>query len=222
MGWFNIYAAVYNEEFGSIFDISQKYGRQLLWILAAIVLIVVIFLIDNKIYVYFSYPIYIAVMLLLISVLLFGVEISGSRSWFQIGEFKIQPAEFSKFATILAIANFLSEPGRRLMKLPNFLVVLTLIAIPTILILLQNDTGSALVFTSLVFMLYREGLPGWILLIAFFAIVLFIIALTKPFYWVVGLVIIACWIYAYLKYNAKRDLIYFGIFMLMIIGAAIA
>ena len=135
-GWFNIYAAVYNEEFGSIFDISQKYGRQLLWILAAIVLIVVILLIDNKIYVYFSYPIYAAVMLLLISVLL-GVEISGSRSWFAIGEFKIQPAEFSKFATILAIANFLSEPGRRLMKLPNFLIVLTIIAVPTILILLK-------------------------------------------------------------------------------------
>ncbi len=222
MGWFNIYAAVYNEEFGSIFDISQKYGRQLLWILAAIVLIVVILLIDNKIYVYFSYPIYAAVMLLLISVLLFGVEISGSRSWFAIGEFRIQPAEFSKFATILAIANFLSEPGRRLMKLPNFLIVLTIIAVPTILILLQNDTGSALVFTSLVFMLYREGLPGWILLIAFFAIVLFIIALTKPFYWVVSLVLIACWIYAYLKYSIKRDLVYLGIFMLMVIGAAIA
>ncbi len=222
MGWFNIYAAVYNEEFGNIFDVSQKYGRQLLWILAAIVIIIAILLIDSKVYVFFSYPIYITVILLLISVLLFGVEVNGSRSWFEFGGIKIQPAEFSKFATILVIANYLNDPGRKLMKPLSLIVVLGIIAIPALLILLQNDTGSTLVFVSLVFMLYREGLPGWILLIAFFSVLIFIIALTKPFFWVVGIVIAACWGYAYFKHSFKKDIVYFGLASIFVIGATIA
>jgi rod shape determining protein RodA len=221
MGWFNIYAAVFNEEHQSIFDISQKYGRQMLWIAASIIIIVAILLIDNKIYVFFAYPIYVSVFLLLVAVLLFGVEVNASKSWFEVGGLRIQPAEFSKFATILAIANYLSDPNRKLMNFQSLMVIGGLIAIPAGMILLQNDTGSTLVFAALVFMLYREGLPGWILLVAFFSIVLFIVALTKPFYWVVGLVMLGCIGYAYLRHTFKKDIILYGIFSVVVLSIII-
>ncbi len=221
MGWFNIYAAVFNEEFQSIFDISQKYGRQMLWIIASVAIIIAILLIDTKIYVFFSYPIYISVFLLLVAVLLFGVEVNASKSWFEIGDLRIQPAEFSKFATILAIANYLSDPNRKLMNFRSLFVVGTLIAIPAGMILLQNDTGSTLVFAALVFMLYREGLPGWILLVAFFSVALFIIALTKPFYWVVAIVMFGSLAYGYLSHIHKRDIVYFGIFSFVLLAIAL-
>lgn len=109
LGWLNIYAAVYNDEHKSIFDFSQKYGKQLIWIFTSVVLAIIILAIDGKFFSAFSYPIYIISLLVLISVMFAGVEINASRSWFQIGEFRIQPAEFAKFATALAIAKYLSD-----------------------------------------------------------------------------------------------------------------
>ncbi|MDD2563739.1 MAG: rod shape-determining protein RodA [Salinivirgaceae bacterium] len=221
MGWFNIYAAVYNEEYQSIFDISQKYGRQMLWIIAAIVLIIAILLIDGKIYVFFAYPIYITTILMLIAVLLFGVEINASKSWFEIGGLRIQPAEFAKISTILAIANFLSDSNRRLMNFRSLLVVGAFIALPAGLILLQNDTGTMLVFTALVFMLHREGLPGWIIVIAFFSVFLFIVALTNPFWIVIVIVMVTCYIYILLRHPNKIEILIYGGATAILIPAAL-
>lgn len=176
-GWLNIYAAVYNEEFQSIFDTSQRYGKQLLWIGTATLLASVILFIDERFFATFGYLIYGIIILLLITVILIGAETKGATSWFAIGGFKIQPSEFSKFATNLALAKYLSTINIRLDRLKTKLIAAAIIALPALLILLQNDTGSALVYGAFIFVLYREGLSGNFLLIGFFAAVLFVITL---------------------------------------------
>jgi len=177
MGWLNIYSAVYNDQHTSIFDITQRYGKQLMWIGASVVLITIILLIDSSFFPMFSYPIYIFTVLLLIAVLLFGKEVNGARSWFQIGGFRLQPAEFTKFATNLAFAQFLSSYNFKLLKIKNLIIVGFILFFPALLILLQNDTGSALVYFSFVLVLYREGLPGSILLVGLLLAVVFIVTL---------------------------------------------
>ncbi|MBL0341576.1 MAG: rod shape-determining protein RodA [Bacteroidetes bacterium] len=177
IGWINIYAAVYNEEHKSILDISQNYGRQLIWIVTSLVLVVFLLVIDGKFYEAFSYIIYGAVLMVLIAVLLFGREVAGSKSWFEVGAFRIQPAEFAKFATGLALAKYLSIVNINMRDLKTKILAGVIILIPFGLILLQNDTGSALVFTSFIFVLYREGLSQNFLIIGFFAVLLFVLTL---------------------------------------------
>lgn len=177
IGWINIYASVYNEEHHHIFDISQRYGKQLIWVLFALVIGTVILMIDSKFFSTFAYLIYGISIIALIAVLLFGAQIAGSRSWFQIGSFAIQPSEFAKFATCLVLAKYLTTLNVSLKKLNCILVSLTLIGMPAFFILLQHDTGSALVYTALILVLYREGLSGIILVIGLFALVLFILTL---------------------------------------------
>jgi len=177
MGWLNIYSAVYNDQHTSIFDISQRYGKQLMWIGASVILISLILLIDSSFFPMFSYPIYVFTILLLIAVLLFGKEVNGARSWFQLGGFRLQPAEFTKFATNLAFAHFLSSYNFKLLKIKNLIIVGFILFFPALLILLQNDTGSALVYFAFILVLYREGLPGSILLVGLLLAVIFIVTL---------------------------------------------
>lgn len=177
IGWISIYAAVYNEDHHSIFDISQRYGMQLLWIAAAFVIAFIILLIDAQFYTAFAYPIFIGLLLTLVGVLLFGAEVKGSKSWFKIGSFALQPSEFGKFATALALAKYLSTMNIKMQDLKTKLIASVIIGIPAILILLQNDTGSTLVYASFVFVLYREGLSGNVLLIALYTAFLFVISL---------------------------------------------
>jgi len=177
MGWISIYAAVYNSEHGSIFDISQSYGRQMLWIGTSMVLALLVILTDAKFFNAFAYPIYVGTLLLLIIVLLFGKEIAGSKSWFQIGSFALQPAEFAKFATNLALAHYLSALDFDSRKRKSQIISVLILILPALLILLQNDTGSAIVYASLVLVLYRQGMPGSILLLGLAVVLLVIMAL---------------------------------------------
>jgi rod shape determining protein RodA len=177
IGWVNIYAAVYNEDHKSILDISQNYGRQMIWISTSLVLAIFILVIDGKFFEAFAYPIYGFVLLILVAVLLFGREVAGSKSWFEIGAFRLQPAEFAKFATNMALAKYLSTVNINMKDFRTKLVAGTFIIIPIAMILLQNDTGSALVFCSFIFVLYREGLSQNVLIIGFFAVLLFVLAL---------------------------------------------
>ncbi|MBK9045993.1 MAG: rod shape-determining protein RodA [Bacteroidia bacterium] len=177
IGWVNIYAAVYNEDHKSILDISQNYGRQMIWIATSLVLAIFILVIDGKFFEAFAYPIYGFVLLILVAVLLFGREVAGSKSWFEIGAFRLQPAEFAKFATNMALAKYLSTVNINMKDFRTKLVAGTFIIIPIAMILLQNDTGSALVFCSFIFVLYREGLSQNVLIIGFFAVLLFVLAL---------------------------------------------
>jgi rod shape determining protein RodA len=177
IGWISVYAAVYQEDHQSIFDISQSYGKQLLWIVSALVIALIILIIDAKFFSTFAYLIYLIILLLLVAVLAMGTEISGSKSWFQIGGFSIQPAEFAKFATCLALAKYLSKMDLDIRKFSTWLISALIIILPSVLVILQYDTGSALVFITLVFVLFREGLSPVILIGGLAAIVLFILAL---------------------------------------------
>lgn len=177
-GWCNIYAAVYNDEHQSILDFSQRYGKQALFIGGAILLALIILVIDGKFWAAFSYPIYLFFILLLIGVLFLGSDIKGSHSWIKLGDtFAIQPAEFAKFATNMALAKFLSTLGIRMQDTKTKITAGFLIILPVLIILAQNETGSALVYAAFILVMYREGLSGNILLLGLLAAVLFIMAL---------------------------------------------
>ena len=177
LGWINIYASVYNEYHQSIFDISQRYGKQLIWIAAALTMAILILLFETNIYVFFSYFIYLTVILSLILVLLFGREINGSKSWFIIGDYGFQPSEFAKFATALALARFMSFIGFKMNSFLSMFGIAGILLVPVFFILLQNDTGSALVFLSFFLVFYREGMSGYVMLIITLTIFLFFTSL---------------------------------------------
>lgn len=177
IGWLNIYAAIFNEEHRSIFDMSQRYGKQLLWIAAAIVLAITILLIDFRFYSSFGYAIYLLTIITLLAVLVFGTEVKGSKSWFAIGDLAIQPSEFAKFATGLALAKFLSTLNIKIQDIKTKITAALIILLPAALILLQPDTGSTLVYLAFLVVLYREGLSGRYFTIGFGLAVLFILTL---------------------------------------------
>lgn len=177
LGWINIYASVFSQEHQSIFDTSQRYGKQLIWIGAALLIAFVILIVESNFYVFFSYIIYGVVISLLLLVLLVGKEVNGARSWFMIGSFGFQPSEFAKFATALALARFMSSHGFKLQKPKSLLIISAIVFLPALFILLQNDTGSALVYFAFVLVLYREGLSGVVLFFGTLVAVLFVFAL---------------------------------------------
>ncbi len=178
IGWLNIYAAVYSEEHSSIFDFSQRYGMQFVWIVTSMIIAAaILFVLNPKIYSVLSPPIYIFVLLLLFAVIFVGKEVNGSKSWFVIGPVGFQPAEISKISTSLFLSYIMSQYGFRLSKLRDAVTVALILLVPMLLIVLEKETGSALVYTGFIFMLYREGLNGWILAFGFLSIFLFIIAL---------------------------------------------
>jgi rod shape determining protein RodA len=203
-GWINIYAAVYNDDHRSILDLSQRYGKQLLWIIISIALILVIFLFDSRIFEYISYPVYLFAVILLFGVLVFGAVIHNSQSWFEIGTLRIQPAEFAKLATSLVLARVMSVYDFKIDRLSDILKVLGLIGLPFILILLQNDLGSAIVYCVFIIVLYREGLSPWYFLIILLFVILFILALmTKLLFVFICLPIIAIILFHLIYRNAK-------------------
>lgn len=220
MGWGNIYAAVYNEEHQNIFDYSQKYGKQLMWIAGAVLLAFIILITDADFYTVFSFPIYLVILGALVLVLFVGVEISGSKSWFRFGDFGLQPAEFGKFATNLALAKYLSRMDIKMDNLTTKFVSGMLILLPLGLILLENETGVAIVYTSFIFVLYREGLSGNILLYGFFAGILFFLSLlVNPVTLMVILLIIGGLALG-LGFFFVRRWIRAGIFVLLGVGLA--
>ena len=192
IGWFSIFSAKYDELHPSIFDLSQVYGKQLIWIGAALLVGFVILLIDAKFFNAFSLWIYIIVLVSLFMVLVYGKATKGATSWIDLGGgVKFQPSEFAKMATALALAGYLGRLDTDLQKRKNQIVAITLILIPMALVLLQNDTGSAIVFVSFILVLYREGLPGagWVMVAGVTAILLFVFTLVwsqKTMYIILG------------------------------------
>ncbi|MGB5989709.1 MAG: rod shape-determining protein RodA [Marinifilaceae bacterium] len=208
MGWINIYAAVYNEEYNSIFDTTQKYGKQLLWIGASSILAVTILIIDSKFFSIFANFIYVAMIILLISVLFFGREVNGARSWFELGSIRFQPAEFAKFATCLVLAKYMSKFNFKIMKLKSFITLAIITFTPAVLIILQNDTGSALVYSSFILVFYREGLPGIFIFLCFVCAALFILSLmTNPFISIIVIICGALLAYKLYSRNNKEPLV---------------
>ena len=175
-GWLNIYASMYNDDITtSVFDLSTKYGKQLLFIGISLFIAFVILIIDWRFFDTFSFFLYGITIISLIAVLFFAKETGGANSWFKIGNFKIQPSEFAKFTTSLALAKMFSLNKQNLYSFRSMIKNYTIILIPFFLIILQNDMGTALVFTSFILVFYREGLSGNVLivLLVLFALVLF-------------------------------------------------
>ncbi len=208
LGWINIYAAVFDEQHESILDLSQRYGKQLIWIIAAIVLAIAIFLIDSKFYSFFAYVIYAAAILLLLGVLVLGDEIHGARSWFRIGSFHFQPAEFAKIATSLALAKYLSAFNVRIESFRSTVHILAIILLPALLIAVQPDMGSALVFFTFVLVAYREGFPDVFLILGVAMALLFFLTLLLDkfiiFLIILGVALLLYWI---LSRNLKNAII---------------
>ena len=177
MGWLNIYATLYNEDHTNIFDFTQSYGKQLMWIGLSIVVGLVILLVDSRLYETFAYFFYAIGMFLLVAVLVAGSEIKGARSWFAIGGISFQPSETAKYVTALAVAYYLSRPGIKIGNFKPKLIMLLVIALPGLLIAIQPDPGSTLVYLAFIFVLYREGMSGNIMIIGLIIVMLFIVTL---------------------------------------------
>jgi len=208
-GWLNIYAAVYDgENIQNIFDLSLNSGRQLIWIGSSVLIIIAILTIDFRFYESFAYVIYGLVIGLLLLVLVAGREVAGSTSWFEIGGIRLQPSEFAKFATALAVAKFMGGSMYKIARKKDFIITIVLILFPPGLIMLQGDTGTALVFGAFVIVLYREGLNPWLIVLGLFAILIFILTLfVDKMYLMGGIAILALIIIAIGSKKPKRILL---------------
>jgi len=211
IGWINIYSTTLTDENSSILNLTQPYGKQLLFIGLSIFLIILILSIEAKFYERFSSIIYLVSLASLLGLFLFGKNINGATSWYAIGSITIQPSEFAKAATALALAKYLSDIQTSINNLKDQLRALLIIIGPALLIIPQPDPGSALVYASLFFVLYREGLSPIYLFIGFITILVFVATLILGFKIVIISTIIITLISFIIKKrsNKRTSLLYF-------------
>ncbi len=221
-GWMNIYATVYNEKHHLFFDFSQRYGKQMIWIGVSIFLAIFIIGIDSRFFPIFAYYIYGLTLFLLFLVFIFARDVNGARAWFEWNGIKFQPSEFTKLATTLAIAKYLNNFAFSQKSFRDWVIIGGIILLPALLIVLQHDTGTAIVFVSLIFALYREGLSGNILLLILYLIILFIFSLLyDAFYISFILPIFFFALYSLYFRNVKKSffaIIIFAIFFGILFG----
>lgn len=206
IGWISIYSAAPVEVHGSIFDIDQVYGKQFLWIILAIALVVVILAIEVKFFERFAGLIYVISLLSLAGLFVFGKEISGAQSWYGLGSMSLQPSEFAKFATALALAKYLSQLDVSIKDVKHFLIASVIIALPALLIVPQPDPGSALVYAAFFFALHREGLSVWFLMLGLIGLTVFLGTLLLGPWWITAVSIIIVLIFFSLsrkRYNKR-------------------
>ena len=211
IGWMAIFANT-RIDGKPFFDITQNYVRQFIWIGTSFALAFMLLLTDAKFFTTFAYIIYGAVMLLLVGVLFIGSVVNGSKSWYEIGSFQLQPAELGKFAAALAVAKYLSALNLDTRTRRNQLIAAALAFFPAALILLQGDTGSALVFCAFFFVLFRFGMPGWILIAGVSVLVLFIFALLIDKFLLIGILFVLAAIVFALLFRRMRNIIQLIIF----------
>jgi len=180
IGWLNIYSSSYSDEHKSIFDFTQLYGKQLIWISAAYIIGILLIIIESRAYHAFAYIIYAIAIVSLILVFIFAPEVKGARAWIEIYGYKLQPGEFSKIAVNLALARFLSTYDMKISKTQNIFLAAILLLVPITLIIMQKDTGSAITYIVFIIVLFREGLFWWIPAIGLYAIMMFVMALLYP------------------------------------------
>ncbi len=201
IGWMTIYSASLPENETSIFDLSQIYGKQVLFILGSIPLIIVVLTVDAKIYEKYALIFYVLGIVLLAGLFVAGKTIKGQTNWYSFGGFSMQPSEFAKIATSLVLSKFLSDVQINLKNTNHQLLAFAIMAFPVLLIMMQPDAGSAMIFASFALVLYREGLPGWYLATGGLAILFFFLALLiKP--WI--LVLLAAIILAAQFFVSRR------------------
>ena len=189
-GLANIYASIHSAEPSSVFDLSTRSGMQCLWIASSLGLAaLILFAFPARMWESAAIPLYIMVGFLLFAVIFMGVEVKGSRSWFSFGAIRFQPAEISKITTSLLLAFVMSRPGFRFSRMKDFIKVGLVVGIPMLIILGESETGSALVYVGFLFVMYREGLTGWILAFLGLAILLFVLTLAASPYVAVGVLV---------------------------------
>jgi rod shape determining protein RodA len=193
IGWFNIHSAIFDEDHPSIVDLSTNYGKQFLYIVSAVVLATIILLMESRFFSALAPAVYVITMILLVLVLVIGRNVGGNQAWISLGGgFRLQPSEFAKFATCLMLARYLSGTNIKVTDTKSFLVAAAIIGFPMVLIILQPDAGSTLVFFSLIFVLYREGISPLFLIVTALVITLFILTLLlDQTYLLIGLVAMA-------------------------------
>lgn len=183
IGWVNIYASIHSDGPTSIFDYNFRCGKQFVWILTALGLAaVILFAINAQFWESASLPLYLGVMCLLVAVIFLGVEVKGSRSWFEFGPIRFQPAEVSKITTSLLLATLMSQSNFRITRFKDVMLTALILGIPMIVILAESETGSALVYVGFIFVMYREGFSGWWIFCIGVAALLFILTLTASPY----------------------------------------
>lgn len=221
IGWVTIYSTCYTPEGpNAVFDFSQPYGKQMIWIGTSLLLGIVVLLTDSKIIQHYAYIFYAVCLVLMILVLFIGAEISGAKAWIKIGTFSIQPTEFMKVATTLALAKFFNEGKTSGEKRYGWLFAGGIILVPVLVIMLQHDAGSALVFASFIILFYREGLSGEILLIAFISAFIAIFTLIFNETYTIALLTVVFIVFMFKdrtqKKNMRRDIIVFAISILFV------
>ncbi len=215
-GWLNIYAATYNESHAAVFDLATFHGKQLMWIAAAVLTATIVMLTEPRVFSNGAYIIYGIVIILLVVTLFIAVSSHGGKSWIDLGFFRLQPSEFAKFATALALAKYMSTLGVDWHQAKTKLAAIVIVAIPAALVFLQHDTGSALVFIAFVFPLYREGLSGAILVIGVTAIALFVLALLMNKYILIGALVLLALGYLFLWLNKRSQRDYVNVVAVLI------
>jgi len=220
IGWLNIYSASWSDTASQFMDFDQIYFKQLVWIVLSIVIIIIVLSIEAKFYERFSSIIYLLVLLSLVGLFIFGKNVNGATSWYDIGGFSIQPSEFAKAATALALAKYVSDLHTNMKEFKHQINAFLIMLIPAILIIPQPDPGSALIYIALIFPLYREGLHFIYLLLGFFIAALFTATLSLGVPWVVfGIVILSILIFYRNKKRRKRPNFFkYGIMVLACIG----
>jgi rod shape determining protein RodA len=217
IGWFNIRAAVFDENNSSLIDTDTRYGKQFIYIAVAMVLGMLILLLESRFLSALAPFFYVTTVLMLLLVLLVGHNVGGNQAWIDMGGgFRLQPSEFAKFATCLLLARYLSATNVKVTDPKSFLIAGGIILLPMVLIKLQPDDGSTLVFCSLIFVLYREGLSPYFLIVVGLLITLFITSLLFPSGYVVAVIVIVTVLIS-LSIKRNRPLIF-----KVIIGAAIS
>jgi rod shape determining protein RodA len=220
IGWINIYSASFNEASTSFFDVKQVYTKQLMFICLSVLLIIFILAIEAKFYERFSSIIYLIALFSLLGLFLFGKNINGATSWYAVGGFTIQPSEFAKVATSLALAKYVSDIQIDLLTYQDQIKSLIIVFLPAILIIPQPDPGSALVYLALIFALYREGLPTIYLLFSFIVAALFVATLSFGTVWVSLLILLITGIIIFK--SEKKSIFKYGILAVACIGFSIS
>ncbi len=220
-GWINIYSTSLPNVDNTVFDFNQIYGRQLIFIITCLPLIILILAIDTKFYEKYALIFYIIGLLSILGLFVFGKSVKGQTNWYQFGGFGLQPSEFVKTSTALLLAKYLSDNQGSLKTLKEQITAFLIIGIPTLLIL-KNDTGSAMLFASLIFVLFREGLPSWYLWTIFITILLFICSLIlKPFI-ILSLIVLISLIHYFFNKKINRNPFIYLILVLVMSGFSLS
>ena len=219
-GWVNIYSSTYNGDQAAVFNFATNHGKQIIWIVGALLMAILILFSEPRFFSNAAYPIYFAVIVLLVATLFLAITVNGGKSWIEIGGFRFQPSEFAKFATALALAKYMSAIDVEWRQMRTKMIVVALIAIPAVLVLAQHDTGSALVFLAFVLPLFREGLSGIILVVGVVAIALFVLALVVNKYILLGVLVVVALLYLFVWLNKRSIKDYWRTFGVLLICAA--